>query len=215
MVGNKVHTKTSVSHPANANGGVRELAKGQHGRIFATDKDGISIEFEGRGLVTWPWNDFPAKSLGTKRPQEDKNIEQSIEKRHSWPLHQTDAWKFLRAKAGMVQAIASVAERVRSMKNYVLADNALPKVSDGVNLEVMSRPTRLVKTKTAVTAEQPLLLLPLTCNISIGQPLHDQFPSTLNTLTTRSGREMVTSLNPCFVDPQKASESSTAVLEFF
>ena len=62
----------------------------------------------------------------------------------------------------MVQAIAAVAERVRNLTCYVMAVNALPMLSKGVNLEVMLRPTRLVKAQTAIDLEKPLLLLPLT-----------------------------------------------------
>ena len=192
--GSRVHTKTSISYTANTSGGVRELAKGQHGHIFATDKDSISIEFEGRGLVTWRWNVFPGKSLAVKRPHE-KAVVENIETPHMWPLHQTDAWQFLRAKSGMVQAIAAVAERVQLVKSYVMADNALPMLSKGVNLEVMLRPTRLVKAQTAIALEKPLLLLPLTCNIGIGPLTSNNFPSALNTLTDTNGKEMVISLN--------------------
>ena len=212
--GSKVHTKTNISYTANTSGGVRELAKGQHGHIFATDKDSISIDFEERGLVTWRWNVFPGKSLAIKRPLE-KAVVENIETPHMWPLHQTDAWQFLRAKAGMVQAIAAVAERVSLLKSYVMADNALPTLSKGVNLEVMLRPTRLVKAQTAIALEKPLLLLPLTCNIGIGPPTSNNFPSALNTLTDAKGKEMVISLNTCFVDPQKLSEQRTPALEFF
>ena len=192
--GSRVHTKTSISYTANTSGGVRELAKGQHGHIFATDKDSISIELEGRGLVTWRWNVFPGKSLAVKRPHE-KAVVENIETPHMWPLHQTDAWQFLRAKSGMVQAIAAVAERVQLVKSYVMADNALPMLSKGVNLEVMLRPTRLVKAQTAIALEKPLLLLPLTCNIGIGPLTSNNFPSALNTLTDTNGKEMVISLN--------------------
>ena len=59
--GSKVHTKTSIRYTANTSGGVRELAKGQHGQIFATDKDSISIDYEGRGIVTWRWDVFPSQ----------------------------------------------------------------------------------------------------------------------------------------------------------
>ena len=213
--GSKVHTKTSISYTANASGGVRELAKGQHGHILSTDKDSISIEFDGRGLVTWRWGVFPGTSMAVKRPLEKASVVENVETPHKWPLHQTDAWQFLRAKAGMVQAIAAVAERVRLLKSYVMADNALPNLSTGVNLEVMLRPTRLVKAQTAIALEKPLLLLPLTCNIGIGLPTSNNFPSALNTLTDTNGKEMVISLSSCFVDPQKASAQKTAALEFF
>ncbi|MEM1009747.1 MAG: hypothetical protein AAGJ35_12160 [Myxococcota bacterium] len=132
-----------------------------------------------------------------------------IESPLRYPLSRTDQFERMCVKARVATALQALQGFVGKVPAYVS-----PYHEEGVALKFQIRPSKKVTVETNILSKLPLVLLPMTANISLISPQQSFFVKTSYAIGPEGSREVV-ALGPVFVDPVNASPQKPGVVEFF
>jgi hypothetical protein len=187
--------------PGKAGFSLRERVQGS---VVKITEEEITVEFGESGMVTWPLAKFPMEAVViTKIPGSSQEI--SIDRAGDYGLTKTAAWRRMVAKARVIHALGIAAEKVNSIEGYV--------TGDVVPLQYMVKPQRKIVCQDEVSQKKPLLLLPLTTNVTV-VPTKQCFFVKTKVDVSGDGDEVV-ALGPVFHDPVRAEASKPGIVEFF
>jgi hypothetical protein len=126
--------------------------------------DGVTLspvnESGAKAEIRWRLDDFPLEAfVVTESPEGDGNDSNLMEKFYAYGVHKEKNWKHAVAKA---TALAALSEMMKACKSKEWFRN----YKDSCPLSLIVKPKRVVQAKTAIEANE-LILLPMTTKVSI------------------------------------------------
>ena len=170
----------------------------------------IMDQFPSLDIVSWSRTQFPfEKSRLVKGKKEKEIVEQELAVVHRYPLQATQVFQSALSQARMVLALHALCDELPRLTRYVTMH---PAAGDSVLVRILLKPKRVVA-NCDISAEKPLLLLPMTTSFSECPPDACAFLKTGH--LARESSENIMVLGPTFSDPLGVASGKEGVVEPF